>query len=151
MTMLKWGTLGVLAAWITAVASLGAAGEPDLALAVKNRDTATAIALLEQGADVNLALPDGATAVHWAVHWNDATTGRPACARGRGRERGESIRCDAVVDGLQRRQRCDGRNASIGRRRRDDSSAGWRTGADDGRQDGQRTGGEGPARPTERM
>lgn len=71
MTMLKTGTLGVLVA-CTALASLGAAGEPSLALAVKNRDKAAALALLEQGADVNLALPDGATAVLWAVHWNDA-------------------------------------------------------------------------------
>ena len=73
MTMLKRGSLGLLVAWIAAVATLGAAGEPSLALAVKNRDEAAATALLQQRADVNLALPDGATALHWAVHWNDPT------------------------------------------------------------------------------
>ena len=71
MTMLKRGSLGLLVAWIATVASLDAAGEPSLALAVKNRDEAAATALLQQRADVNLALPDGATALHWAVHWND--------------------------------------------------------------------------------
>ena len=73
MTMLKRGSLGLLVAWIAAVATLGAAGEPSLALAVKNRDEAAATALLQQRADVNLALPDGTTALHWAVYWNDPT------------------------------------------------------------------------------
>ena len=73
MRMLKRGALGLLVAWIVVGTSLGAAGEPSLALAVKDRAEAAAIALLEQGADVNLALPDGATALHWAVYWNDPT------------------------------------------------------------------------------
>ena len=32
------------------------------------------MALLAQGVDVNTAQPDGATALHWAAHWNDVKT-----------------------------------------------------------------------------
>ena len=39
--------------------------------AVKNQDIATARALVEAGADVNVRQLDGATALHWAVHWED--------------------------------------------------------------------------------
>ncbi len=39
--------------------------------AVKNRDTSAVRALLKEYADVNTAAPDGATALHWAAHWDD--------------------------------------------------------------------------------
>lgn len=57
---------------LLAVASVAAAGR-DLRLvnAVEEQDKHTARALLKQGVDVNAPQPDGATALHWAAHWND--------------------------------------------------------------------------------
>jgi ankyrin repeat protein len=39
--------------------------------AVERRDVAGLRTLLEKGADPNAPQPDGATALHWAVHWDD--------------------------------------------------------------------------------
>ena len=52
--------------------SLGAA-KPDLRLAdaLEHRDRETARSLLTQHVDVNTPQPDGATALHWATHWDD--------------------------------------------------------------------------------
>ena len=63
---------------LLAVLSLGTAGndEAPVAQAAQARDHARLRALLEQGADVNAPAPDGTTALHWAVHWNDAETAR---------------------------------------------------------------------------
>jgi cytohesin len=49
-----------------------AGADPDLRLieAVKNRN-ARAVQALVRVVDVNIAQPDGATALHWAAHWND--------------------------------------------------------------------------------
>jgi ankyrin repeat protein len=47
-----------------------AADDTRLAEAVKNRDTKAFLTLLPQ-VNVNAAQPDGATALHWAAHWND--------------------------------------------------------------------------------
>ncbi len=50
-----------------------AAGNSDrqLADAAKGRDWATVGILLDRGVDVNAPQGDGATALHWAAHWND--------------------------------------------------------------------------------
>jgi ankyrin repeat protein len=50
------------------------AGSARLADAAEHRDAAGLRELLKQHADVNLAQPDGATALHWAAHWDDAET-----------------------------------------------------------------------------
>jgi ankyrin repeat protein len=42
--------------------------------AAKERDWTTVRMLLEAPADVNGRQPDGATALHWAVHWDDVAT-----------------------------------------------------------------------------
>jgi ankyrin repeat protein len=42
-----------------------------VARAASKQDGAALRALIGRGADVNAPLPDGATALHWAVHWND--------------------------------------------------------------------------------
>src|SRR5438128_3296317 len=42
--------------------------------AAKNRDTKAVPALLKQQVDVNTRQPDGATALHWAAHWDDLET-----------------------------------------------------------------------------
>jgi uncharacterized protein len=46
---------------------------PDLRLveAVERRDSRAVESLLKERADVNAAQPDGATALHWAAHWDD--------------------------------------------------------------------------------
>ena len=49
---------------------LGANGD-GLVEAAKKRDGAAVTALLKQAVDVNGAQPDGATALHWAAHWDD--------------------------------------------------------------------------------
>jgi ankyrin repeat protein len=53
-------------------ASAVAGGGNPLADAVRQQDKATLRALLKQRADVNAPQADGATALHWATHWNDA-------------------------------------------------------------------------------
>ena len=37
--------------------------------AAQNNDVTSAITLVNEGADVNMTYPDGATALHWAAHW----------------------------------------------------------------------------------
>jgi ankyrin repeat protein len=60
----------VMALWATT--TLGAASSSDLLLsAVTRADRAAATASVKAGADVNVALPDGSTALHWAVNQND--------------------------------------------------------------------------------
>ena len=38
--------------------------------AAQNNDVVSAITLVNEGAEVNMAYPDGATALHWAAHWS---------------------------------------------------------------------------------
>jgi ankyrin repeat protein len=61
-------------AWASIFSAASLAAPPDeldLVEAVKNRDRATALALLEQHVDVNTPQPDGATALSWASRWDD--------------------------------------------------------------------------------
>ena len=46
--------------------------EPRLADAAENRDSTLVTTLLEQGVEVNGRQVDGMTALHWAVHHDDA-------------------------------------------------------------------------------
>ena len=59
---------------VLSVSPLGAANDLPLIHAVRNQDLAAARALVAAGADVNLRQLDGATALHWAVHWEDLDT-----------------------------------------------------------------------------
>jgi ankyrin repeat protein len=54
-------------------ATAGAAAPPDVPLpdAARRQDRAAVRGLLERGADVNARHPDGASALHWAIHWQD--------------------------------------------------------------------------------
>jgi ankyrin len=57
---------------VAAVIGLAAAGtDARLADAVQGRDAQAARVLLQQHVDVNAPQPDGATALHWATHWDD--------------------------------------------------------------------------------
>ena len=59
-------------AFLCAAGTALAAGKSDVADAVQKRDRAALKTLLTQKADVNAAQVDGATALHWAVYWDDA-------------------------------------------------------------------------------
>jgi ankyrin repeat protein len=61
---------GSLAA-VCAVTQIAWAADARLADAAKRQDRAAVIALVNRGTDTNAAQPDGATALHWAAHWDD--------------------------------------------------------------------------------
>src|SRR5262245_36494536 len=50
------------------------AANSEIADAVMNRNTEAVRTLLQKKADVNTPQADGATALHWAAHWNDVET-----------------------------------------------------------------------------
>ena len=58
--------LSVLTGLLPTIAFAGSASLLD---AAQNNDVTSAITLINEGADVNMAYPDGATALHWAAHW----------------------------------------------------------------------------------
>jgi len=57
---------------LVASASLFAAEAPRVADAAEKQDKAALQSLIRDKANVNSPQPDGATALHWAVHWDDA-------------------------------------------------------------------------------
>ena len=60
---------------LLSVASLAApSGDLRLVEAVKERDNEAARSLLQEHVDVNATQADGATALHWAAHWDDLET-----------------------------------------------------------------------------
>src|SRR5438128_8947138 len=71
------------AAALLGAISLGAgANDTRLVTAAEKRDPAAVTALLKQGADVNVAQRDGATALHWATHWNEVGAVKALLAAG---------------------------------------------------------------------
>jgi ankyrin repeat protein len=66
--------------------SVTAAAQADRRLvdAARQQDRAAVQALLTARADVNAAQADGATALHWAVHWDDLDTARLLIRAGAG-------------------------------------------------------------------
>lgn len=66
--------------WLSLSLSLSgvAAAGPDVRLAdaAKRKDAIAVAALLKQQVDVNAPQMDGATALHWAAHWNDLETAK---------------------------------------------------------------------------
>lgn len=56
---------------VLCVGSLTAAADRRLVDAARNQDREAAVALLKQKVDVNVTQADGATALHWAAHWDD--------------------------------------------------------------------------------
>jgi ankyrin repeat protein len=68
-TLIGWSITPLLS-----IALSAAPPEPRLADAVKRQDRQAIHTLLEQRVDVNARQPDGATALHWAMHWNDLET-----------------------------------------------------------------------------
>ena len=104
--------------WITPlvlVASVAAAAA-DLRLvdAVKNRDRAAARTLLTQKIDVNIAQPDGATALHWAAHWDDLETADLLIRARAPGERRQRLWRHAALARVHEWQRRHGRQAAEG-------------------------------------
>ena len=72
--MCKW-TVRSLTSLGLALVLIGAGqAGPPLIEAAKGGDWEAVRILLEQGADVGAAAPDGATALHWASYWDDVET-----------------------------------------------------------------------------
>jgi ankyrin repeat protein len=72
MTQLK--LVAVVVALLATAGLNAAAPDHRLADAVEQRNATAVASLLKQGADANGAQPDGATALHWAAHWDDLAT-----------------------------------------------------------------------------
>ena len=73
---LALGGLLLGGALMALVAGMGGPGvrDPRIADAAEKQDMAAVRTLLVQGVDASSAQPDGATALHWAVHWDDLAT-----------------------------------------------------------------------------
>ena len=65
-----WG----MALLLSVVSLEAASSDRRLLEAVRQQDTETVRALLKQQLDVNAPQADGATALHWAAHWDDLDT-----------------------------------------------------------------------------
>jgi ankyrin repeat protein len=65
---------GILLVWLGCVPGTLAAADLRLVEAVKRQDRTAVSSFLNQKVDVNAAQPDGATALHWAAHWDDLET-----------------------------------------------------------------------------
>lgn len=74
-----WGA--VLAAFLVSLPAVRLEAQP-LIEAIRSRDAAAVRRLLEGGADVRVASPDGATPLHWAIHLNDLDTAGRLIERG---------------------------------------------------------------------
>ena len=64
------------------MASLAVAQDQRLVEAVERQDRDAVRTLLAQSVDVDAPQPDGATALHWAAHWNDLDTATLLIAAG---------------------------------------------------------------------
>src|SRR5207249_11272930 len=71
LTMRRLALSVVTGIVLCAPAASGATQDVRLVDAVKARDAKRAAALLHQHVDPNVRQPDGATALHWAAHWDD--------------------------------------------------------------------------------
>ena len=69
MNVMRSGVAVLIAivGWMSAVAY---AADLRLVEAAERNDAAAVEALLSEDGDVNAAQPDGATALHWAAHWD---------------------------------------------------------------------------------
>lgn len=69
------GSIGLGSAWLlVSVTAPAATADLRLVDAVKRNDPVAAQTLIKQGVNVNTPQPDGATALHWAAHWDDLRT-----------------------------------------------------------------------------
>ena len=76
--------LFLLAASGSLATAAGAGDDLRVVVAAERQDWAEVRALVDSGADVTATQPDGATALHWAAHWNDGETAGRLVAAGAG-------------------------------------------------------------------
>ncbi len=74
--------LSIIGLSSAALADTGEQGDQSLIRAVRQQNRSAIAELLEQKIDVNAPQPDGATALHWAVHRNDQVTVKLLLAAG---------------------------------------------------------------------
>ena len=72
----------VMVVVVLGVGRISAGVDGRVADAAEARDAATVQALIADEVDVNSPQPDGATALHWAAHWNDLPTASALIAAG---------------------------------------------------------------------
>ena len=82
MTIRAMRHLGFLVAVWAAAVTAAAGQDFRLVTAAADQDRAAVLALVAEGADVNVARPDGATALLWAAHWDDVELARRLLAAG---------------------------------------------------------------------
>ena len=142
--------------WIVLLAasvSLAAASDLRLVDAVKSRNAEAVQALLKQRVDVNAPQGDGATALHWAVHFDDLPIAELLIRAGARVECRQRYRRHAALPRLHEPQRGDGREAPGGGRESERGAPERRDGADDvfaHRRDSRREGAAGPWRQRQR-
>lgn len=74
--------VGLAAGQLLALDLVAAGGDLRVVDAARQQDAARVGVLLAAGIDVNAAQPDGATALHWAAHWDDLETAERLIAGG---------------------------------------------------------------------
>lgn len=79
---MKQTALALFLTLLTANGSAAAGAAASVADAAERGNAAAVLALLKQGADVNQAQADGATALHWAAHHNDVALTKRLLAAG---------------------------------------------------------------------
>ena len=72
--LMRLGSVCVVGLLVAAGPAAAARNDLLLVEAAKNRDSEAVVALLKLQPDVNEPQPDGATALHWAAHWDDVAT-----------------------------------------------------------------------------
>jgi ankyrin repeat protein len=70
----RWRGLGLVALAVWSVPALAVAADSSVADAAMNRNMAALREMVAKNADVRTARNDGSTALHWAIHWDDADT-----------------------------------------------------------------------------
>jgi len=75
-------SLSILSAVLVAAVAPAVAAPRDLRVAdaAERRDAVAVRVLLKQGVDPKATQPDGATALHWAAHWNDVALAKDLVA-----------------------------------------------------------------------
>lgn len=74
--------VGVVLVSLLPVTAFAALPDRRVAAAAKARDAAAVTALIRQKADVTVPQADGATALHWAAHWDDVAMASQLLAAG---------------------------------------------------------------------
>ena len=100
-----------------AVPAIGDAAGADAADAAQKKDIGALRALVQRRVDVNAAQPDGTTALHWAVVWNNEEAVNLLLRAGADAKARNRYGATPLSEAVTRRKRGDGRGAAQSRRR----------------------------------